>query len=43
LDIATKWGFAKAYYDYDFGYEVQSKFEQGETEGVMDMWSQLSL
>ena len=43
MDIATKWGFAKAYYDYDFGYEVQSKFEQGETEGVIDMWSQLSL
>ena len=43
LDIATKWGYAKAYYDYDFGYSVQNDFEQGETEGIMDMWSQLSL
>jgi hypothetical protein len=43
LDIASKWGYAKAIYDYDFGYQVQNDFEQGETEGVMDMWSQLAL
>lgn len=22
LDIATKWGYAKAVYEYDFGYSV---------------------
>ena len=43
MDIASKWGYAKATYDFDFGYEVQNAFEQGETEGVMDMWYQLSL
>ena len=41
--MATKWGFAKAWYDFDFGYQVQKAFEQGETDGVMDMWTQLSI
>ena len=42
--ITSKWGFLKASYDFDFGYNVETAVEQGEaTEGVMDSWAQTSL
>jgi hypothetical protein len=43
LAIATKLRYAKATYEYEFGHEVKIAIEQGETEGVMDMWFQLSI
>ena len=36
-------GFAKAYYDVNFGYGLEGNIEQGETEGIMDAWIQGSL
>jgi hypothetical protein len=42
--ITSKWGFLKASYDFDFGYNVETNVEQGEaTEGVMDSWAQTAL
>lgn len=41
--LSASTGFAQAYYDINFGYALESAFEQGDTDGVMDAWIQAAI
>jgi hypothetical protein len=41
--LPTNFGVAQAYYDVNFGYDLEGDIVQGDQDGVMDAWVQAAL